>query len=59
MPFIHSELYQNIIDIANENGVELVSTHYSSIRDGNETTLPKKYRGADYQTPSFRIKNSN
>src|SRR5690606_9422502 len=53
MPFINSELHQNIQDVFHENGLELVVPHYSSVRDGNETTLPKEYRTPGYKTPGF------
>ena len=41
MPRIYSALHQNIQDFFNEAGVEILSPHYSSYRDGNETTIPK------------------
>lgn len=41
---IYSELYKNIQDVCNESGVEILSPHYYAGRDGNEVTIPKKYR---------------
>ncbi|MFN3454458.1 MAG: mechanosensitive ion channel family protein [Pseudobdellovibrio sp.] len=38
---IYSELYQNIQDIFNENKIEIMSPHYTAIRDGNAITIPK------------------
>jgi small-conductance mechanosensitive channel len=38
---IKSDLHQNIQDSFNRGGVEIMSPHYRSIRDGNETTIPK------------------
>jgi len=38
---IYSHLHANIQDIFNEAGVEIMSPHYSSLRDGNATTIPK------------------
>lgn len=38
---IYSNLHQNIQDRFNDAGIEILSPHYNSIRDGNETTIPK------------------
>ena len=37
---IYSELHQNIQDKFNEGGVEIMSPHYTNLRDGNQTTIP-------------------
>lgn len=42
-PLIYSKLHQNIQDCFNEAGLEIMSSHYSSLRDGNKTTIPKDY----------------
>ncbi len=42
MPFIYSELHQNILDTFNEAGVEILSPHYNALRDGNASTIPGK-----------------
>ena len=39
---IYSELHQHIQDVFQESSIEIMSPHYNSIRDGNETTIPKK-----------------
>ena len=52
---ISSELHQNIQDKCNEVGIEIMSPHYSSIRDGNQTTIPENYLPDDYTSPGFRI----
>lgn len=39
---IYSNLHQNIQDRFNEAGVEIMSPHYMAMRDGNESTIPKK-----------------
>lgn len=39
---IYSDLHQNIQDRFNEAGVEIMSPHYMAMRDGNESTIPKK-----------------
>ncbi|WP_311946777.1 mechanosensitive ion channel family protein [Mucilaginibacter terrae] len=38
---IYSHLHANIQDIFSEAGVEIMSPHYSALRDGNATTIPK------------------
>lgn len=52
---IYSELHYNIQDVFNENGVEIASPHYRAQRDGNQTTMPEKYRPKGYQQPTFEI----
>jgi small-conductance mechanosensitive channel len=55
MANIYSDLHQNIQDKFNEGGVEIMSSHYSSLRDGNQTTIPEDYLPADYESPGFRF----
>jgi small-conductance mechanosensitive channel len=52
---IYSELHQNIQDQFNEAGVEIMSPHYRSQRDGNSAAIPSTYLGKDYQPPAFRV----
>ena len=52
---IYSELHQNIQDCCNEVGIEILSPHYRSARDGNTTTIPSNYLSKDYQSPKFGI----
>lgn len=52
---IYSELHQNIQDVFNEKGFELLSPHYRAERDGNAATFPKKYLPEDYKIPGFNI----
>jgi len=40
---IYSNLHQNIQDVCNEKGIEIMSPHYRAERDGNETTIPSDY----------------
>lgn len=40
---IYSELFQNIQDVCNEKGIEIMSPHYRAERDGNTTTIPEGY----------------
>jgi small-conductance mechanosensitive channel len=39
---IYSELHQNIQNKFNEGGVEIMSPHYTSLRNGNKSTIPEK-----------------
>ena len=50
MPRIYSALHQNIQDRFNEAGIEILSPHYTSYRDGNETTIPKDDLRSKYDT---------
>lgn len=60
MATIYSDLHQNIQDKFNEAGVEIMSPHYASLRDGNKIAIPDRYLPADYETPGFGMgQNSN
>jgi small-conductance mechanosensitive channel len=52
----YSNLHQNIQDMFNEAGVEIMSAHYKYIRDGNQSTVPADHLPEDYIAPSFRVK---
>lgn len=51
----YSNLHKNIQDKFNEAGLEIMSPHYKSLRDGNVIAIPEQYRPADYTAPSFRV----
>ena len=53
---IYSNLHQNIQDVCNERGIEILSPHYRATRDGNMSTIPSDYLPKDYEAPSFRVK---
>lgn len=55
MSATYSELHGRIIDLFNEAGVEIMSPHYSAIRDGNRIALPEEHLPKDYQPVPFRI----
>lgn len=55
----YSLLHQNIQEKFNEGGVEIMSPHYSSLRDGNQTTIPESYLPDSYIPPSFRVKGDS
>ena len=52
---IYSDLHQNIQDVCNERGIEILSPHYRSARDGNATAIPSSYLPKDYQAPGFNV----
>ncbi len=52
---IYSHLHQNIQDVCNERGIEILSPHYRAARDGNTTTIPANYLPKDYKSPGFNI----
>ena len=56
---IYSDLHQNIQEVCNERGIEILSPQYRAARDGNNTTIPKDYLANDYKAPSFRFTKSN
>jgi small-conductance mechanosensitive channel len=56
MANIYSDLHQNVQDACNEAGIEILSPHYSALRDGNTTTIPAEHRPGGYQAPSFGVK---
>ena len=53
---IYSNLHQNIQDVFNEQGIEILSPHYRAARDGNMSTIPADYLPKDYEAPSFKVK---
>ena len=56
---IYSNLHQNIQDVCNENGIEILSPHYRAARDGNQSTIPSDYLPKDYVAPSFNVKTQS
>jgi small-conductance mechanosensitive channel len=57
IPRIYSELHQHIQDKFNQGGVEIMSPHYTNLRDGNKTTIPDNYLSGDYEVPALRMVN--
>ena len=53
----YSELHQNIQEKFNEGGVEIMSPHYATLRDGNKTTIPEAFLSESYKQPPFRVSN--
>jgi small-conductance mechanosensitive channel len=59
MAAIYSDLHQNIQDRFFDAGVEIMSPHYGSLRDGNEVAIPPDKRPASYRAPSFRVRRTD
>jgi len=57
MAVIYSGIHEHIQDKFNEAGIEIMSPHYSTLRDGNQVTIPQDYLPKDYTPPPFRVKN--
>jgi hypothetical protein len=38
--------------------VEIMSPHYTSLRDGNTVAIPEALRAADYRERSFRVETT-
>jgi small-conductance mechanosensitive channel len=55
MAAIYSRLHQNIQDKFNEAGVEIMSPHYTSLRDGNHIQIPDEYVAEGYSKPGFKV----
>jgi small-conductance mechanosensitive channel len=55
MATIYSELHENIQEAFNEAGVEILSPHYTQIRDGNKVTIPESYLPREYVPGALRI----
>lgn len=55
MAIIYSRLHQNIQDKFNEAGVEIMSPHYTSLRDGNHIQIPESYVPEGYVKPGFKV----
>lgn len=53
--FVYSELHQHIQDCCNEMGIEIMSPHYQSNRDGNTTAIPTEYLPKGYKAPGFKV----
>ena len=52
---IYAALHARIQDAFYAAGVEIMSPHYTSIRDGNTVAIPESLRSAGYQAPAFRV----
>ena len=54
-PAIYADLHARIQDAFYAAGVEIMSPHYASLRDGNTVAIPEASRPPDYRAPGFRV----
>ncbi|GGZ20504.1 ion channel [Echinicola pacifica] len=52
---VYSLLHQNIQDVCNENGIEIMSPHYRAQRDGGESTIPASYSAHDERKKNYQL----
>jgi small-conductance mechanosensitive channel len=55
VPAIYAELHARIQDTFYAAGVELMSPHCTSLRDGNTVALPEAFRRPGYRVPGIRV----
>lgn len=55
MAVLSSRLHQAIQDRFHEAGVEIMSPHYASLRDGNAVAIPDAQLPEGYAPPTFRV----
>ncbi len=55
MQSVYSELHGRIQDACNAAGFEILSPGYTSVRDGNPSTIPAESRPKGHVDPVFRI----
>jgi small-conductance mechanosensitive channel len=55
MPEIYAALHARIQDAFYAAGVEIMSPHFTAIRDGNAAAIPDAYRVPGYGAPAFRV----
>jgi small-conductance mechanosensitive channel len=54
-PAIYADLHARIQDAFYAAGVEIMSPHYTSLRDGNTIAIPEASRPPGYRAPAFRV----
>ncbi|HVW97915.1 MAG TPA: mechanosensitive ion channel family protein [Mucilaginibacter sp.] len=59
MALMYSNLHQNIQDKFNEAGVEIMSPHFTALRDGNGIQIPDDYKPKDYKKPGFNMEKGD
>ncbi|MEO7963303.1 MAG: mechanosensitive ion channel family protein [Gemmatimonadaceae bacterium] len=57
MAVIYGDLHQHIQDVFAAAGVEIMSPHYQSLRDGQAVTLPPDHLPRNYESPPFRVEH--
>jgi small-conductance mechanosensitive channel len=54
---IYAALHARIQDAFYAAGVEIMSPHYTSLRDGNAVAIPETLRTPVYRAPAFRVED--
>lgn len=57
MAVTYSDLHRQIQDQFNASGVEIMSPHYASLRDGNQVTTPSDQLPKGYVAPAFVVES--
>jgi hypothetical protein len=55
---IYAALHARIQDAFYAAGVEIMSPHYTALRDGNTVAIPETLRAAAYRAPAFRVEDA-
>jgi small-conductance mechanosensitive channel len=55
---IYAALHARIQDAFYAAGVEIMSPHYTSLRDGNTVAIPEASRPAGYRALAFRVEDA-
>ncbi len=55
---IYAALHARIQDEFYAAGVEIMSPHFTSLRDGNTIAIPEAFRGVEYRPPAFRVQKA-
>jgi small-conductance mechanosensitive channel len=55
---IYAALHARIQDAFYAAGVEIMSPHYTSLRDGNTVAIPEPLRAQGYRAPAFRVEDA-
>ena len=58
MDQVYSNLHQNIQDAFNDAGMEIMSPHYTQVRDGNRAAIPDSYLPENYEPGALRIQQA-
>ncbi len=53
---IYSKLFENVQDVFNESGIELMSPHFYALRDGHDINIPKSYRPTQEGAKAIQVK---
>jgi small-conductance mechanosensitive channel len=55
---VYAALHERIQDRFYEAGVEIMSPHYTALRDGNAVAIPAALRTPGYRAPAFRVEDA-